>query len=209
MPLFLPHFVMKTLPSTMSFLYHMGGKMEHTNPILKDATNEIQWSKIKMNIDIDYSWDEYTSTVKNIRIYKGLTSTISFLNYKKAQLTHGEEICDDPNTKEEWSTISHYMNPRFHWEDYVSTMADFGIDSIIDNLKIKTSIDILECENIFNSINRHSNISEWVIFKRNLYKFLSTPSLLERDYKTAINNYPIKPATLNIITNDYISSTVI
>jgi len=202
MPVFLPPFTMELFPSTMSFLYAVNGKMIHNNMNLHDASTKEDWDLIIPHITPQYQWEEYTSTVKNIRMYKGITSTLTIMNYINGQYMHNSEVDDDPTTHEEWSTISKYMTPKISWENYISTITEIGISKYFKELSNKTTKDLLKCDKIFNIYNEDSipNIEEWVLYKRKLTNLLSTPSALNRDYYTTSNNYPIEPSTI-IINN--------
>lgn len=198
MPVFLPPFVMKTLPSTMSFLYSVGGKLIHHNPISSDARTPKEWENLSQFMIPNFSWDTYTSTIGNIRIYKGITSTLKFVNYYNAQLEHSEEIVDDPKDAKEWSTISKYMIPSVNWETYTSTIQELGNIENFNMLNQTILKDLEISKNIFNIKNKETidNIGEWVVYVRDLTNLLSTPSAIMRDYNATLMLYPQRPSTI-------------
>ena len=207
MPLLTPHIFMETIPSTMSFLYAVGGRIENNIPNIQnstiyDATSEIEWSTINTHINPKYSWDVYTSSIKNIRVYKGITSTLRVLSHINGQLEHGDEICDDPDNSEEWSTITHYMTPKLSWGEYTSTIHHLmstatavKYDEYFNFLPSRIIADLEKCDKIFSIENENTitNISEFVVYKRNLLKFLSTPCVLLKDYTSTVQLYPRIP----------------
>ena len=205
MPIFIPPDIMKYIPSTMSFLYQVGGEIEHQYYIPSDPTNFEQWSTLSKYMTKPYSWDEYTSTIKNIRVYKGITSTIQFIQTIGASIQHSDEFGDDPNTKEEWSTFTHYMTPKYSWECYLSTMNNISINNRFNIIENKVVHSLSICDYVFNNINASeiSNISDWVIYKRNIIQLLSTPSALIKDYERTLDIYPIEPPV-----SSYISSCI-
>jgi len=207
MPIFLPSIIMKNIPSTMSFLYHVGGEIEHTPEILSDPINSEQWSTLTTLMTEPHSWDEYTSTIKNIRVYKGILSTITFINHVGARIKYSHIIEDDATTSEEWSTITHFMTPQYSWESYVSTMNIYSKIDRFHSIEKKVWHDLSIADYVFNNINISEvpNVSEWVIYKRNLLKLLSTPSAIIKDYDTTLNIYPIQPSISNSIST-YIGS---
>ncbi len=202
---------METIPSTMSFLYAVGGRIENKIPItpnfrIYEPTSEIEWSTINTHITPKYSWDVYTSTIQNIRVYKGITSTLRVLSHVNGKLEHGDEICDDPQTSEEWSTITHYISPKLSWEEYTSTIhhlmsteTAIKYDEYFKHLPSKIKADLEVCDKIFSIENENTitNISEVVVYKRNLLKFLSTPCVLLKDYTSTIQLYPRLPTDYN------------
>jgi hypothetical protein len=214
MPDFLPPFIMKLFPSTMSFLYAVDGKMLHNNIGLHDANTKEEWDLIIPNITPQYNWKEYTSTVKNIRMYKGITSTLAIMNHLQGQYTHNSEVDDDPSTHEEWSTISKYMKPTISWEEYVSTIHIIGISNYFLDLSYRRNRDLSKCDTFINMFDENDeycipNIEEWVIHKRNLTNLLSTPFALNRDYDTTLNNYPLEPSSItNKTIEEYIKKHI-
>lgn len=198
MPVFLPPFVMKTLPSTMSFLYSVGGKLIHHNPISSDARTAEEWENLSKFMIPNFSWDTYTSIIGNIRIYKGITSTLKFVNYYNAQLEHSEEIVDDPKDAKEWSTISKHLIPSVSWETYSSTIQELGNIENFNNLNENILKDLEFSKNIFNIKNKETidNVGEWVAYVRDLTNLLSTPSAIMRDYNATLMLYPQRPSTI-------------
>jgi hypothetical protein len=198
MPIFLPPFIMNTLPSTMSFLYIVGGKLMHHNPILSDAKTSEEWDTLSKVMIPNFSWDTYTSTITNIKIYKGIASTLKIVNHLKGQYIHSDEIGDDATNEEEWSTISKYMTPSISWETYTSTITDIGTRENFNRLEGTINRDLESSKFIFNIKNQGKidNIGEWVVYVRELRNLLSTPSAIARDYNSTILLYPKKPSTI-------------
>jgi hypothetical protein len=182
----------------MSFLYSVDGKLIHHNPISSDAMTSEEWENLSKFMIPNFSWDTYTSTIKNIRIYKGITSTLKFVNYYNAQLEHSEEIVDDPKDEKEWSTISKYMIPSVSWETYTSTIQELGNIEKFNDLNQNILKDLDFSKNIFNIKNKETidNIGEWVVYVRDLTNLLSTPSVIMRDYNATLMLYPQRPSTI-------------